>query len=83
MSYEIQPIEQISRLEYKYIQVGIMEINLGVSASIITCFMDANNVVCKREIAILEGDDYKQWGTDDDYILQWVIKKYNLTLINN
>ena len=81
MPYQIEPIEQITRLEYKYIEVSVSEINLGVSATIITVFMDATGVAYKREVATLEGEDYYAWGTDDDYILEWVVKKYNLTLI--
>jgi hypothetical protein len=81
--YEIQPIEQVSILEYKYIDVSIADVILGVSATVITTFYDGKNVAYKKEVAVMEGEDYKQWGTDDDYILQWVVKKYNLTLINS
>ena len=29
---------------------------------------------------ILSGDDYKNWGTDDDYIVNYVAKKLGLTV---
>ncbi len=80
-SYQIEPIEQVSTLTYNYITCRVGEVELGVSAKVITTFYDIHKNGYKTEVALLQGDDYKAWGSDDTYIVNWVANKYGLVLI--
>ena len=81
MSYQIQPFDksETTTSTITSIQVSVVDIILGVSVKIITQYFDKDRGVYLTQDT-LTGDDYKNWGTDDDYIVNWICKKYNLTL---
>ena len=82
MSYQIQPFDKTETITntINSIQVSVVDIVLGVSAKVITeYFSNGRGLYLMQDI--LTGDDYTNWGSDDDYIVNWVCKKYNITLV--
>jgi hypothetical protein len=63
-----------------YITITVSDLILGQQATINTAFQNETRVVYTMS-DILTGDDYNNWGSDDEYIINWVCQKYNLTLI--
>ena len=81
MSYQIQPFQEVMMKEFVSFSVQVVELDLGRSAKLLTLFF-ATDGSQKPATDILDDDDYKAWGSDDAYIVNWVAKKYNLTLVN-
>ena len=83
MSYQIQAFDKTETFTntINSISVSVFDMILGVSAKILTQYFDNGRGVYMTQ-DILTGDDYTNWGSDDDYIINWICQKYNLTLVN-
>ena len=82
MAYQIQPIVKTKTLteDITNIIVSVSDVILGQSAMVNTVFQNETRVVYTAS-DILSDEDYLNWGSDDKYIVNWVCRKYNLTLI--
>lgn len=80
MTTWIQPYQQVITYNINHIRISVSSLELGVSAIITTNFYDERDELRRQEIALLDGQEYLDWTTDD-YITSWVCKKYNLTPI--
>ena len=82
MSHQIQPFIKTTTFTdtISYITITVSDLILGQQATINTAFQNETRVVYTMS-DILTGDDYNNWGSDDEYIINWVCQKYNLTLI--
>lgn len=78
----IQPYEQVILYEIDHITISITSLELGVKAGITTNFYDRHNELRRQEFAIMEGEDYQKWTTDE-YVVKWVCTKYGLVEINS
>ena len=85
MTYQIQPIIKTETFTstIDYINVSVKEVTLNKAATIFTEFYKSNGVCIEIKTDYLLGDDYLAWGNDDNYVINWVCKRYNLTLIEN
>ena len=83
MSYKVDTVErtttEIKEIASFDIQIVSMIIFVSVSLSITT--YDENNVFSENVNMILIGDDYTNWGNDDNYLVNYVVTKLSLTLI--
>ena len=41
--------------------------------------LDDNNNIFSVKLITLEGEDYKKWGNDDNYVIEYICKKLNLS----
>lgn len=80
MTTWIQPYEQVITYYIDHIQISVSTLELGVKAGIVTDFYDAQNILRRQEFAVMDGEDYQKWETDD-YVAQWVCNKYNLVIV--
>lgn len=80
-----------------FLNVSIQSLHLGDSANIKYQLFDAINsennndetnefrIKYNQEVQngylIMNGDDYNNWGNDDNYIWDWVANKLNLEII--
>ena len=60
---------------------GVM-IHLHESASVCIVFTCDDGNQMYREV-VLEGDDYTNWGEDDDYINEYIVKNIISIISNN
>lgn len=81
-SYLIQPYEQIIKYSIVRIDIIISNLELNTKAGITTNFFDDTGTLRRQEFAILEGEEYMDWTTDD-YVVNWVCNKYGLQLLGN
>lgn len=79
MSYPIKPYDEVVVYKINRIQIVVSNLELDIKANISTVFYDNTGMVRRSEFAVLEGQEYMDWKTDD-YIVKWVCKKYNLVL---
>ena len=54
---------------------------LSQSISFNVLLIDQYKNILQIQKVILEGDDYKQWGNDDTYIVNYICDKLNLTTL--
>ena len=79
----IQTIQQTDVTNITGYSIVVNEIKLFQSANIRVIFYDENKTVFKVEIFSITGEEYSNWGTDDTYINNLVIQKYNLVPVTN
>jgi hypothetical protein len=60
--------------------VRVQPLELFKSVSIIAILFDSDGSVVDTKFMTLEGDDYLGWNNDDQYIINYVANKLNLTV---
>jgi hypothetical protein len=60
------------------IQINILKIELFKSMTLSVNLL-SNNKIVDTQLMSISGDDYSNWGNDDNYIINLVISKLNLT----
>ena len=60
------------------IQINILKVELfkGITLAI---NLLSNNKIIDNKIMTITGDEYTKWGNDDNYIINLVLSKLNLT----
>jgi hypothetical protein len=58
-------------LNFDSMTVQVMSVNLGISASFIV-FLYNNSVLIATRNYTMSGEDYANWGNDDQYVYTWV-----------
>ena len=55
----------------------INEIKLFEYLDITVNLLDSRGQILDNRILRMENDDYKNWSTDDSYVIQWIKKQIN------
>jgi hypothetical protein len=55
----------------------INEIKLFQFLDITVYLLDERGQILDNKILKMEGEDYKNWSTDDAYVIQWIKKQIN------
>lgn len=79
----IEPIVETKIYTINTIVCNIVNINLGISATVMTSYYTTEGQIIKTTTDILSGEDYFKWGADDNYIYQFIANKYGLILQQN
>jgi hypothetical protein len=61
------------------IELDIMEVVLNSHVTVVVRFLNSTGNLIKNEIIRIEGAEYAAWGSDDNYIINLVISKLNLS----
>jgi len=61
-------------LYFNNMTIQVMNISLGVSASFIVYLFNNQTMVSTRNYT-MEGEDYNNWGNDDQYVYNWILDK--------
>lgn len=75
---EIKPIEKIITKVIKKVTVRVVELKLFTSVSISVYMYGDNKEFIERHLLVMDGDDYKNWNNDDEYLINYVFTKLNL-----
>lgn len=65
----------------KSIEIESVELKIGDSAKVFVRLLNENGGLVSNEIVRLEGTDYSNWGTDDQYLVDFVLTTLGLTEI--
>ena len=68
----------------KKIAIKITDVKFGESATFIVYFYKTNETnnetnIIKMQVVIIEGDEYKGWKDDDQYIIDLICSKLGIT----
>jgi hypothetical protein len=61
------------------ISITVTEIELNVKANIRVIFYDNEFNSIKTEYLVLQQPDYSNWGTDDQFIINWTLQQLGLS----
>jgi hypothetical protein len=78
----INPFNEITTKTAVRFTIDIAQIELGVSATFRVTLLDCDDRCISHKYVTLEGQDYKGWGTDDEYVVKFISRTLGLTLIN-
>lgn len=79
MSIDIKPkVEERSPLVYTKLTIDITCVKIGVSADILAQLYSSDLSIVQSHSLKLEQPDYALWGTDDSFIVSWVLSQLGL-----
>ena len=61
-------------LVFNNMTVRVMNVTLGTSASFLVLLFNGDALVTTKNYT-MEGEDYANWGNDDQYIYSWILTK--------
>lgn len=61
------------------VQIDLSQYVLGKSALFSVLLLDKTFTVLKRTSFLIEGEEFSNWGSDDDYIINLILTKLGLT----
>ncbi len=73
---QIQDFQKQTVKTIRSFKVGNVRIDLFNFATIEIQLFDESNNIAGVEFLTLTGDDYKNWGNDDGYIVEMVYQKF-------
>jgi hypothetical protein len=77
---EIEPLEIVTVKHKHSFNVYIIDVRIFESVMLSVDFFDENRECVERTRLHLSGEDYTNWGTDDNYLVNYVATKYGLTV---
>jgi hypothetical protein len=78
----IVPLDKVTTLTIYSFTLDRIEVDLFNSARIRVNLMDKDNNRIDCTFVTLTGEDYKNWGNSDDYIINYVANKLGFTVQN-
>jgi hypothetical protein len=60
------------------IVIGDINVVLDLLARIIVFYKDDDDNTLETAIVVIDGEDYSNWGLDDEYLINKVLEKLNL-----
>ena len=79
-NYELSnPVNEIKNIKITHYQISRIEVNLGTSATVYILLYGENNEYIRHQMINLTSEEYSQWGTDDNYLLNLINNK----IVNN
>ena len=66
----------------KSVEMRVFHFLIGTSIEVNCLLKDENENVFKIENITISGDEYNNWGTDDDYLINLVLSKLGLSHSN-
>ena len=77
---DIQPVDKTTTKTITRFSLDISKMTLNSSAAFRVSLFDANDKYIDATIVTLEGQDYLNWGNDDQYVINFVAQKLGFTL---
>lgn len=78
-SISIVPSDIVSTVTVSNVRIEVDSVELNVKARFRVFLNDVNNNILKIEFVELSGDDYQNWGSSDDYVINYVLNTLGLT----
>lgn len=76
----IVPVDKVTTITIYSFTIDSIEVDLFNSARIRVYLMNQANVSIDCAFVTLAGEDYENWGNDDDYIINYVANSLGFTL---
>ena len=60
------------------VRIIVLSVELGISANIDAQLLDSQGVIVEVKHLVLQQPDYSNWGTDDQFIVDWTLQQLGL-----
>jgi hypothetical protein len=84
---DIVPFDKITTVKITSFKVDVVALQLNSSATFRVVLYGENyigntdnKVPIGVESILIDGDDYRQWSNDDDFVVKYIAKKLGFTL---
>jgi hypothetical protein len=68
----IPPIAKTTITTLTSFEINSVSVKLNQSAEVLVYLKNSDNVIVASELVVIEGADYKNWGNDDQYIIEFI-----------
>lgn len=79
--FSIQDKQFVTTKNAARVQIGVSSLTLGEKCVFRVYYYDIDGILVHMEDVVMEGDDYRAWGNDDDYCINFVTNRLGLTRI--
>ena len=79
----IQGYQQVVTNTITDFSVLIRDVILNTRASLVVQCYDASGKMIEVKNLVLSGDDYQNWGADDQYIIRYVARQLGFTILGS
>ena len=80
MDVQVVPSPYIVTSNITNLQIRVISLALFTSVTVNVNLFSGNEFIISKSY-ILEGDEYTNWGNDDNYIINYVLTKLDLTQV--
>lgn len=78
---DIQPVDKTTTKTITRFTLDISKMTLNLSASFRVSLFDSDDKYIDATNVTLEGQDYLDWGNDDQYVIDFVARQLGFTLV--
>jgi hypothetical protein len=75
----IVPKEFVTVKTISKIAIYVVRVDLFQKAEIHVNFLEDNGCSIDVKVLVMEGEDYSSWASDDQYVVDWVLTKLELS----
>jgi hypothetical protein len=79
----INPVQQVVTNTITSFSVSILSIEIFKSAQLGVKLYDVNNNFINMVSLTISGTEYNKWGSDDNYLIEYVANYYGYTIISD
>lgn len=62
--------------------ISVVDLILNQSVAVNVCLYDENNILTDTTYFNISGDEYNNWGSNDQYLKNLIAEKLGLTIIS-
>lgn len=78
---QLAPVEIVTTNTVSGIKIRILRVEIFQSATLMVEILNQNGNAIKNEIIEINGDDYKNWSNDDNYLYDLTARKLGYSIV--
>ena len=83
LKVDIKKVEKTKTFQCTYLGIYLSTMYLGKYAKFNVNIYDEKKEIVDTNIVLIEGEDYKKWGEDDQYIVDYICEKLGFSILHD
>jgi hypothetical protein len=80
-TYNIVPVESTQTVVSNRMSIRVLNLVFGTSIEVIASIVQENGTVTQNNHLVISGEEYANWGSDDEYMVNLIATKIGVTLV--
>ncbi len=80
-TYNIVPVESTQTVVSNRMSIRVLNLVFGTSIEVIASIVQANGTVTQNNHLVISGEEYANWGSNDEYMVNLIATKIGVTLV--
>jgi hypothetical protein len=80
-TYNIVPVETTQTVISNRMTIRVLNLIFGSSIEVIASIVQANGTVTQNNHLVISGEEYANWGENDEYMVNLIATKIGVTLV--